>query len=525
MTNNNTHKAAMVSTSGSLGEQIVNSVVSIHGRRLANGGGAEVAAPASTVIRTWSSDNSATFALVGESFEHQLKPGSEMEVESACKGMSDSAFLSREVVRDKKVIPLLEATNREMENYRARAVARLRPNTAQASVEEMVRKVLDCVNLLDAKIAAAIEPLYGAERLRASIEGAIESRSEGLATIIAAVERSRAHAQTEAERIDRDLKESAAALEHEREHIRLVAIETKPSLLGGNRQLDRLITTLHVSLPKVGNARLQLMYLTRVLAGLPALLGALDDCLDRLYKRRQAIVQAYDRLNAAAVEKEKNDSASSRILVVGAPESQAGIDAEIERVMIATRSAVSKELRDLAVYKAVPTAILDSMLEAAASAVSKFSVPRPLDDVLLANADPASMALRLDTAIHDAAVPLALTSNADRHFLSEVRCLVLRVSAGSRLPAVLATHAGYRADMFCLEGSPDRLEVLVFQPGIDIENTTLFHAGRDAYECELADDAAPPVRVFSDSFLAGLVRKPNGKTNHVVDEESNPKVS
>jgi hypothetical protein len=525
MTSNNTHGAATVSTSGSLGEQFVNSVVSIHGRRSANGGGAEAVAIASTVVRTWNAENSAAFALVGESLGHQVKPGSEMEVERACKGIASGAFLTREAARDGIVKPNLESTQREMEGYRARGIARLRTDNAQASVEEIVRKVLDCVNLLVAKITGAIEPLYGAERLRSSIESAIEARSEGLATIIAAVERIRAHAETEAERIDRDLQESAAALEHEREFLRVVAIETKPSLFGGSHQLDKLITTVSTSVPRLGNARVPLIYLPLVRAGLPNVCRALDDCLDRLYKRRQEVIQAYDRLNAAAVEREKTDSASSRILVVGAPENQAGIDAEIERVVNAARSAVSKELRDLAAYKAVPTSILESMLETATSAVSKFSMPRSLDDVLLAGADPVSMALRLDAAIHEAALPLALTSNADRHFLSEVRCMVLRVSAGSRLPAILATHAGYRADAFCFEGSPDRLEVLVFQPGIDIENTTLFHAGRDAYECELADDSAPPVHVFSDSFLAGLVRKPNGKTGHVVDEQGSAEVS
>jgi hypothetical protein len=525
MSNNNTHKTAMVSTSGSLGEQIVNSVVLIHGRRFANNGGDEAIALASRVIQTWSAIKPAAFALVKESLSQQLKPGSDVEVERTLKVVSSGAFLGREDVRDGIVRAFLEQALRDIESYGARKIAHLRTDNAQAFIDDLVRKVLDRVDLLAAQLAGSIEPLYGSERLLSSIDVEVNTCSAGLSTSIAALERIRSQAESETERIDRDLQESTACLELEREHLRIVAVESKRSLFGKGRQLVKLIATVHASVPKLGKGRVTSIYLPLVRAGMPALLRTLDDRIARLYKRREEVIQALDSLNAAAVVAAKSDGASSRVLVVGAPESKAASDAEVERVVNAARGAVTRELRDLAVYKAVPTAILESMLEAATSAVSKFSMPRSLDEVLLSSTDPASIALRLDAAIHEAAIPLALTGNADRHFLSDVRCMVLRVSAGSRLPAILTTHAGYRADAFCFEGSPDRLEVLVFQPGIDIEETTLFHAGCDAYECELADDSAPPVHVFSDSFLAGLVRKPNGKTNHVVDEESSPKVS
>jgi hypothetical protein len=200
------------------------------------------------------------------------------------------------------------------------------------------------------------------------------------------------------------------------------------------------------------------------------------------------------------------------------------MDAEMERVANAARDAVERELRNICVHKAAPTAILETALSTALDAVSKFTVPRALDDVLLAEMDPASLALRLDTLIQGAAIPLALSNNADRAFLFETRCMVLRVGAGSRLPRILSEHAGYRADSFAFDGSPDRLEVLVFQPGIDINQTTLFLAGRGAYEAELADKSAPPLHVLSDSFLACLTGKPKSKTSRVDDGPDEAKV-
>jgi len=145
-------------------------------------------------------------------------------------------------------------------------------------------------------------------------------------------------------------------------------------------------------------------------------------------------------------------------------------------------------------------------LVAATVAVEKFAPPRSLDDVLLADADPESVALRLDSLIQAATVPVALSSNADRRFLARVRCHVLQTPSGSRLPAILTSHAGYRADDFCPGGRADRLAVLAFQPGINIEDTAVFRAGRDAYEGELADRTTPPLHTFSDRFLGMLDR-------------------
>jgi hypothetical protein len=234
------------------------------------------------------------------------------------------------------------------------------------------------------------------------------------------------------------------------------------------------------------------------------LIRALEDRIDRLQERRQLLTRALDQLNAISLEAETSESESGRVLVVGKPKSDAGLAAEVERVTNAAHGAVARELRDIAIFKAASATILADALAAATAAVLKFAPPRSLDDVVLADANPASVALHLDGLIQAATVPVALSGNADRKFLASVRCVVLRVSAGSRLPSILAAHAGYRADSFWPGGPADRLEALVLQPGIDIEDTALFRAGHDAYESELADRTAPPLHTFSDKFLATL---------------------
>jgi hypothetical protein len=501
-------------TAGSLGEQLVNALALILARRLAGDDGAEVAALASIIVRAWSSNQAAAFSLVKESLAQQISPGSEADVERALEGLSRSALLTREAVRDVCVRQMLEPAFRDIDAARARGIARLRPDNAQAFVDDIVRKVVERVDLLAAQVTGAVEPLYGPERLLAAIDGAIASSCEPLATIIAALERIRSRAMDEAERIDRDMRESAANLENEHEYLRVVAVEANRPFFGKERNLGKLIAVVGTTVPKLGNSRVTLLYLPLVRKGLPALIRALEDRIERFHERRRLLMLALDQLNAILVETEASESESGRVLVIGKPKSAAGLAAEVERVANAAHGAVARDLRDIAVFKAASSTILAEALEAATVAVAKFAPPRCLDEVLLADADPASVALRLDGLIQSATVPVALSSNADRRFLASVRCLVLHAPSGSRLPAILAAHAGYRADGFCPGGPADRLEALVLQPGINIQNTALFHAGHDAYESELADRTAPPLHVLSDEYLAGLSHKPRGKAEH-----------
>jgi hypothetical protein len=493
-------------TAGSLGEQLVNALALILARRLAGDDGAEVAALASIVVLVWNSNQAAAFSLVKESLAQQISPGSEADVERALDGLSRSALLTREAVRDARVRQLLEPAFRDIDAARARGIARLRPDNAQAFVDDIVRKVVERVDLLAAQVTGAVEPLYGPERLLAAIDGAVESSCEPLATIIAALERIRSRAVDEEERIDRDLRDSTASLENEREYLRVVAVEAKHSFFGKDRNLGKLITMVGTTVPKLGNGRVTLLYLPLVRKGLPALIRALEDRIERLHERRRLLALALDRLNAISLETEASESESGRVLVIGKPKSAASRAAEVERVASAAHGAVARDLRDIAVFKGASSTILAEALEAAAAAVAKFASPRSLDEVLLADTDPASVALRLDGLIQAATVPVALSSNADRRFLASVRCLVLHAPSGSQLPAILAAHAGYRGDGFCPGGPADRLGALVLQPGINIQNTAVFHAGHDAYEGELADQTAPPLHTFSDKFLATLTR-------------------
>jgi hypothetical protein len=493
-------------TAGSLGGQLVNAIPLIRGRRLATGG-AEAASLGSVLVRAWSPSGSAAFAIVRVALRQQLDPGNEEEVSRACESLARTAVITREAARDVVVRPLVEPALRDVESARARGISRLRPDNARAFVDEIMRKVVDRVDLLASQVQAAIEPLYGPERLLEAIDGAVASSNEPLATVIAALDRIRSRVIEEDERIDRDLRESAAGLENEREGLRVVAVEANRSFFGRDRQLGKLISDVSTTVPKIGNGRITALYLPLVRRGLPAVVRALDDRIASLDERQRSIRQALDRLSALAADAELAETLSGRVLIVGAPRSPAAVNAEVERVVTAARGAVSREMRDLIAYKAPVTSILDTLLESAALAVSRYAPTRSLDDLLLADADPEVVARRLDAVIETAAIPLALSSNADRPFLSEVRCVVHRVAAGSRLPALLAEHAGYRPDTFCAGGPSDRLEALVLQPGIDIEQTAVFRAGRDAYESEIADRAAPPIHVFSDEFVANLSRK------------------
>jgi hypothetical protein len=179
--------------------------------------------------------------------------------------------------------------------------------------------------------------------------------------------------------------------------------------------------------------------------------------------------------------------------------------------MNASRPAIARELRDLAVYKAPAQSIIASMLAVANQAVAAHAPPKSLDDALFTGTDPTAIARELDAIIEGVAVPVAVGPNADRAFFRSCRALVMQVPKNSRIPEVLREHVHYPPDRFCFGERSDRLEVILVQAGIDLKDTVVLQSGRSWYDDETADRSTPPVNVFADAFLKNLTKRSNGK--------------
>jgi hypothetical protein len=90
---------------------------------------------------------------------------------------------------------------------------------------------------------------------------------------------------------------------------------------------------------------------------------------------------------------------------------------------------------------------------------------------------------------------------ADRHRLRELRCRVLRVPPGSRVAAALVEHARYPATEFAETAALDTIEVLLWQPGIHVADTRIFHGGQEAWHVERADPSVGPLQTLAPGLL------------------------
>ena len=499
------------STGGSLAAQLVNAVPQIVGRRQANGGGGESMACATALVVAWTAADEATRSLGREALTQQLSPGGEVTVEEEAKAIARRTCMTREAARDVVVRPILEEALRDVERFRARATAGLSVEHAQAFIESIVRQTTERIDLAVAQFKAGIEPLFGAERLLAALDEAIAESGAPLATALAALEMLRSRVAAEPERIARDLDAAANEVGSDEETLRAVAVEVKGAgLFRRGAALGKMFAFVQARVPRLGAARVSLIYLPLIAAGIPAVLRALDDRIAQLRDRLEAASGALDQLHAAAVDRDHHEASSGRILAVGEPASPAARAAEVEKLVALARPGAARELRDLVAWKAPPAVLFREVLRAAGAAVDLQAPRRSIDEALFNGADPEAVAMALDDVIARTALPIGLRPDADRAFLAGVRCVVLRVAAGSRIPQVLAEHARYPLDRFDTGGTPDRLEMIVVVPGIDLAATALFAAGEAAYEDEVADRASPPVHVLSDDSLRWLVRPSNG---------------
>ena len=502
------------STAGSIRSQSVNADPLILGRRR-DGRGCEVAAITSMNVQAWRPDRTAALQLAIECLHAHLVPGNETDAERTMQAVARHARLTRHAIRDTVVRPLVEPALREILSIRSRNIAQLTPENAQAVVEGIVRSTLERIDLTAAQIRSEVGLCFGPERLLKAIDSALAESEEVLANLIVALERLRDRSLSEGESIDRDMAKAVAEMDAEREQLHVVATGVQKSWFGKSRQLDTLTTEIQTTIPKIGNNRLASLYLTGVAEGLPARRRALEDRIAVLHDRREALKRALDGAEGMRKDDRETASESGRVILVGQPRSAAAVAAEVERLVVASRPAISRELRDLAVFAAPAEAVLESLLALANKAVAEHAPPKSLDDALFTGTDPATVARELDAIIEGVAIPVAVGPNADRAFFRSCRALVLQVPQNSRIPEVLHEHAGYSLDRFCYGERSDRMEVVLLQTGIDLKDTVAFQSGRSWYDDEMADRSTPPCHVYSDAFLKNLTKRPNGKADPV----------
>jgi hypothetical protein len=507
-------------TSGSLNAQLVNAGPLIIGRRM-DGRGCEGAAIASVTVQAWRPERRAALGLVAEYLRAQLVPGCDADVERATQALARNALLTRQAIRDSVVRPLVEPALREIASIRARNVAQLSPENAQAVVDGIVRNTLERIDLTATQVKSEVGLCFGPERLLRAIDTAIADSDEVLANLLAGIERLRDRSLSEGESIDRDMAKAVAEMEAEREQLHVVATGIQRSWFGKSRQLDTLTTEIQTTIPKIGNGRLAALYLPTVRLGLPARIRALDDRIAVVHDRMETLRQALDSVEGMCKDECGTAGESGRVILVGQPRSTAAVAAEVERLMNASRAAVARELRDLAVYKAPAETVLAVMLATATQAVAAHAPPKSLDDMLFTGADPAVVAQELDAIIEGVAIPVAVGPNADRAFFRSCRALVLQVPQNSRIPEVLREHVGYPPDRFCHGTRTDRMEVILVQAGIDLKDTIVLQSGRSWYDDEMADRSTPPVNVYSDAFLKNLSKRSNGKSEQIATSPEN----
>ncbi len=494
-------------TAGSLIEQATNTEPKIAAARQERGSGFEAVAIGGLHIQAWSPITEAEFIVAERSVEAGLDPGKPEAMEQLTEFLARRAILTRETVRDTEVLPLRQQTADAMNKQIARAVAGLDVRNATAACQAIVRKLYDEVAHLEARIEAGITRAFAPTRLLEGIDEAIRAAEPGVATVASALRRLKAQAETEPARIDRDLADSQKAMQDAEQQLRIIARETgRTRVFGVDRARQQLVREIHIGVPLLTVERIAQTYLPIVRTNMPAVERAIGDRSERSEARIRIVRQLHERLRAMRAEEAARLAGRGRVHIVGAPATEAARHATVDEVVKAVYPSVARELRDLLVWKAAPDRILQELLALIRERVAAH-VPVPsIDDVLLRDADPRRVALKLDHMIRDSEVPVALEAGADRSCFRELRCRVIRVPAGSTLAQAMIEHAGYRADAFDWNGPRDCIQVIIWQPGITLRSTRLFHGGAMAYREERADPAAPPVETFSDGMLRTLIR-------------------
>lgn len=521
-TNTDVTSQQSTNTSGSIRQQFANSAALITTRRKAAVGGGEAISLALVRMEVWEGVDEATIQLAKEVVKQQLDPGSEDLVARTKSLIEATVCCSRAAIRDQLVRPLGEKTLRDCDELRVRAMARITTDNATSFTESLTREWFSRFKLLEAVFQARIEACFGPERLLQELARTARESTEGIGVFLAAAERLRREMADDVDLLRHDIQEASERATTERQTLMVVAVEvSQSSWFSRRKKLPQFFQVLTTTVSRLGASTLLSMYGPLVLAGYPAALSAMDHFIAELRERRKAMLRADDGLAAAEAELGERDRLSARIRMVGAPGTDAARSAAIEKMVKRARDAAGRRLRDLCVWESPTATLLQALQDGSQWAVVDQAPKRSLDDVLLSGNAPEAVALEIDHFLAKAVLPVAITANANRRFLQSVSCSVLRTAEGSELPALLERYAKRPRDRFNRSGTRERLELLLFQPGIDLEATSLFEGGVPPYEDEIADVASPRVHVLSDAALKRLSRA-EGEPDAAKDAELDP---
>jgi hypothetical protein len=496
-------------TAGSLLEQTANMEMRIAAARRVHGSGHEATGIGGRKMIAWSPRFEAVFDIIERAINSVLNPGTPEDLDRVTEFVGRRAVFTRDAVRDTEVMPLRHQSSEAINKAIAMGVARLEVRNAVVVCQAIVRRVYEEVEHLRMRIEAAITHALAPARLLDRLDETIRESDAPLAVFTLALRRLEGRAQAEPARIDQDLADSAAAVLAAEERLRVIAHETtRTRMFGVERAVGQVVREVQVTVPKLTDETLSQMYLPKFRDRIVDIARVLTDRAGQTEERQLAIRDLQRQLRARRRDELARLSGRGRVQLMGAPASESERRAEVDRVVDTVYSGVARELRDLLVWKAAQDCLLDECVALVQNRVDAVVPARSIDAVVLSrDADPRKVALMIDEVIQSCEVSVALEAGADRTFMREWCCRVIRLPSGAKIAQALIQYAGYRDDEFDFSGPPDCLEVIVLQPGISLRATRLFRGGASAYRDERGDPAAPPVETFADAFLRTLTRR------------------
>jgi hypothetical protein len=495
----------LTTTAGSLGEQFSNAEASIAPARQSRGGGFEAIATSGLVFVTWNPAEEAALEILDRTLTEALDPGDHTALEHATEELTRAALLGRTSLRDAVVLRLVEPAQVAVQKQLSLAIAGMTVANAAQTCATIVRNTYAVVEQLRARIEAELDAHLTESAILGRIDAAAREGTTPLALLMGALGRVGGGIPDAIARAEQDSRDAQRIALEQEQLIRIRATEAgRATLFGRDRVVQTMVREVTTSIPKLTNERIAAVYLPAVRNGMPAIARCCEDRRTQLDARRNAVLQARTQLQALSAEVSERQAARGRVRIVGAPRTEATRRAAIETVVEAVLPSIRKELRDLIIYKAPATRLLEELLAVVRTRLRSMQPARSIDEALLDGQDPAAVAVALDREIQDAGLPLGLVPDADRHRLRALRCRVLRVPPGSRVAAALVEHARYPATEFAETAALDTIEVLLWQPGIHVADTRIFHGGEEAWHGESADPSVGPLQTLAPALLAAL---------------------
>jgi hypothetical protein len=499
-------------TAGSIAEQFANAEMNIATARQQSGGGFEAVSLSGLVFRTWSPTEEAAVEVARQAFQVALDPGSHVEIERVTENLCRRAELGRAALRDAVVPRHVDPAYVAIQKQLSLAVAGLTVSNAGVTCQAIIRNTIQVVEHLQANVQADMKGRLTDAAVLKRIDEAVVGGDESLAALIAALGRVKNDAEAEVAKIDQDLREAQRmALQHE-QVVKIRATEaSRSTIFGRERAVQDVVREVTTRIPSITNERLATIYLPPVRDGMPVIGRCAADSMAALEGRRAAIEEACRTLGEEAARVVRDQTASGRVRIVGAPQTEAARRAAVGASVEAVLPALRKELRDLIVWKAPPAQILAEVLGLARAQLRAQQPVRSIDEVLLEGHAPHTVALQMDQEIQRTGIPLGLVPGAGIQRLRELRCLVMRVPPGSPVAQALVAHAKYQPAMFSETAPLDTIEVLTWQPGIHLHETRIYVGGEDQWNSERNTPGTAPLAVLAPALLSSATA-PDGST-------------